>query len=223
MSGIDFAALCSVADDIERYRLCHELPAQRKYRSVVQLAASSEAEHIPVHTLLTGEREAVELPRTLSVVLRRMQCDDYIRYTLCDTMKKRYDKEARCGQLSVENVDAVLRERVEEAAGDRFLRSEMLCGIHATKSVKRVLRAYSAPDEAPCIMPRTLLYYAASINNAADYFVIRDYTRHCDVRLRGEDDVLREKDLVRFVSRYLMIGGEERRRFVADALALMWR
>lgn len=222
MSELDFTSLCLVEDDGERYRLSRVFPVQRNYTAVA-LVDAVKSEETSAHTLLTGEDAVVELPRTLSFVLRLMRNDDYARYTLCDMMKKLCDDDKRNGDTSSEEVNAVLRERLSEAAGDRFLRIDALGGKHSVKRVRRVLRACEAAEAGVSISPRVALYLAATTNNVVDYFLVRDYTRHCELRLYGETKILREANLKRFVSRFLTASEESRRRVVETALCISWR
>lgn len=223
MSELNFTTLRFEKDDVERYRLVREFPVQRKYHDTIALIESAEENQASAHKMLTGENFPVELPRTLSIILRQMEDDDYMRYTLCDTMKKLYDDDVRNKATASDSIVAVARERIVEAAESRFLRVDELGGKHAVKHVRRVLRACEAAERGAAVSPRVALYLAATLNTAADYFIVRDYTRRCEIYLHGGSKPVREAELRRFVSRFLKASEETRRRVVETALCISWQ
>ena len=179
------------------------------------------------HKLFFGQDLPTMMPKVLSYLVRELSdMEDTEREPFYSELEQLYIRDEEKKSLATDkSCPELLRDRVLEAASDRFIFPSHLCGRLTDMSIKVSLRKIEATEypEFACSVP-TIMYFAMSINTTVDYFVTADYTKFTSLRYFDGDvtDIVTEPDLISFVSKYLLLSKQSQDQFARNFLVSVW-
>lgn len=161
------------------------------------------------HELFFDSRGISELPNSLSVMLKYiMSGSEAQRDEILAFIAQRYENALANNELRTDVKSyELMRERILEQAGDRYIQPVYLFGSSAPAALKNAVKRYMDPEIEQAGNLSSIMYYAASLGTSLDYFLAVDYTPFTELKLFGDDDgqIIEDEELRDFVSKYLLL------------------
>lgn len=117
----------------------------------------------------------------------------------------------------------LVRERLVEYAGDRFVPVRYFCGADAPISIRGGLSNLEN-GMREYLRLNTVMYYALMGKTTLDYFVAADYSKYTRIALYGAaaNETVTDRYICQFVGWYLVLPQEAKDELAKTAIFLAW-
>jgi len=175
-------------------------------------------------TVWLGENKVSLLPTSLAVIAKHVKelGDKEFTQTISKYAKDLYTREVNLNTDSKLSTEEVLIRRMTEASDDLFVAKERLLGANEASTVKISL-INLLEKESTTVTTTSIAYYAFVLDTSIDYFILQDYTLKTDVGYlnNGETVVIKDNDLLSFISYFLRLSDEGQSDILAKVFELL--